>query len=106
MTEAPGALPPLLTASRRRLGLSQPRMAHLLDISLRQYQRWERGTSTPRPSECARIHAQLAFDSPTEAAPDLPVLTAEFAALRLQIDGLHSDVRRLEARLEPVGSEL
>ena len=105
MSESPGALRPLLTASRRQFGLTQPRMADLLGVSLRQYQRWERDSSTPRPREWARIVAQLELDTRlAAAAPDVPRLTAELTSLRLQIDGLQSEVRRLEAHLELVGS--
>lgn len=96
------ARPETLLDARARLGLAQPRMAALLDVSLRQYQRWEAGTSTPRAREWRRIVEKLQLDSSAHEASDpLAHLERELAALRLQVAGLQAEVRRLEARLEP-----
>ena len=94
--------PEALLDARARLGLAQPRMAALLDVSLRQYQRWEAGTSTPREREWGRIVEKLQLDVSTHGAFDtLTQFEHELAALRRQVDGLRAEVRRLETRLEP-----
>ncbi len=92
----------ILRDARRRLGLTQPRMAALLDVSLRQYQRWEVGTSTPREREWVRIVEKLQPDVSAHGRSDaLTQLERELAALRHQVESLRSELRRLETRLEP-----
>ena len=98
------ARPGVLLDARRRLELAQPRMAALLGVSLRQYQRWEAGTSTPREREWRRIIEKLQLDVSAHGSFDtLTQLEHELAALRLQVDGLRAELRRLETSLEPAG---
>lgn len=96
------ARPDVLRDARSRLGLAQPRMAALLDVSLRQYQRWEGGTSTPREREWVRIVDKLQLDMSAHGRSDaLTQLERELAELRHQVESLRSELRRLETRLEP-----
>ena len=71
----------------------QPRMAELLGVSLRQYQRWERGVSMPRARDAARIRATLARPAHE------PTLRAELAELRSQVDALRAELDLLRERL-------
>ena len=71
----------------------QPRMAELLGVSLRQYQRWETGASQPRPRDVARIKATLAG---TVREPDV---LDELAELRRRVNALSSELQALRARL-------
>ena len=71
----------------------QPRMAELLGVSLRQYQRWERGVSQPRPRDVARIKATLAG-----TARESDVLD-ELAELRRRVNALSSELQALRAQL-------
>jgi transcriptional regulator with XRE-family HTH domain len=83
------------------LGLPQPQMAALLDVSLRQYQRWEAGTSTPRTRERERILAVLSLRGRNgEASPPADVRD-ELHALRDEVEGLRHELQRLEALVRP-----
>lgn len=74
----------------------QPRMAELLGVSLRQYQRWERGVSSPRPRDAARIRATLRHgDLPPEE--NRHVLT-ELASLKRQLAELRAELAVVRAR--------
>lgn len=95
----------ILRDARSRLGVAQPRMAALLGISLRQYQRWEGGTSTPREREWVRIVQILELDVTAHGGSDATMkIEHELAALRHQVDGLRSELRRLETLLQPAES--
>ena len=99
------ALPPqttisdLLLQGRRRLGggdatrFPQPRMADLLGVSLRQYQRWERGDSRPSSRAAERIVRTLATEEPA------PV---EVASVVQQVEALQEEIRALRAELAAI----
>ncbi len=76
----------------------QPRMAELLGVSLRQYQRWERGVSNPRPRDAARIRATLlSGDVPAaeshELLHELSSLKRQLAELRAELDAVRARLR-------------
>lgn len=91
-----------LTLGRRRLGLSQSRMAELLQVSLRQYQRWEAATSAPRRRDRERIVAVL--DAPGSTDP--PDLRDKLEALREEVDGLRIELTLLKAWRNPAGGPI
>ncbi len=73
----------------------QPRMADLLGVSLRQYQRWERGSSHPSARAVERIERALAGKQARDevaAAGNGRVesLEAEIRALRAELDALRA----------------
>jgi transcriptional regulator with XRE-family HTH domain len=84
-----------LAQERRARGLSQPQMASLLGVSLRQYQRWEHGLSAPRERQLERIGAVLAAQE-RDVARDVAALRAELGHLRAQI----AEARRELASLQ------
>jgi len=55
----PQALGKRIIATRRRLGLSQERLAELLDIDPGTLGRWERGTTSPSKNLLRRLNAFL-----------------------------------------------
>jgi len=76
----------------------QPRMADLLGVSLRQYQRWENGTSHPPARERDRILGMLErADLVRGREPSS--LHDELATLRAQVDALRGEVAALRSRL-------
>lgn len=87
-----------LRLARTQLGLSQERMAHRLDVSLRQYQRWESGTTRPRPREWVRVRALL------DGAPEVTAhgLESQVSALQAEVERLRGEVQRLRALVGPV----
>lgn len=96
---APPQLAALLRTARRRYGLSQPAMAELLAVSLRQYQRWEHGVSEPRARAADRVLGMV--DADPRAPRRARALEDEVALLRREVDRLHARLARLESRLEP-----
>jgi transcriptional regulator with XRE-family HTH domain len=72
----------------------QPRMADLLGVSLRQYQRWERGSSRPSARALERIKQALAQEQARDAVPVLDervlALVVELRALRAELDALRA----------------
>lgn len=73
----------------------QPRMADLLGVSLRQYQRWERGDSHPSARAVERIRRTLA----DEQARD------DTAGIVEQVESLQSEIRALRAELDALRSQ-
>lgn len=73
----------------------QPRMADLLGVSLRQYQRWERGDSHPSARAVERIRRTLA----EERARD------DTAGIVEQVESLQSEIRALRAELDALRSQ-
>ena len=74
----------------------QPRMAELLGVSLRQYQRWERGVSVPRPRDIERIVATLSRVDPKGAFEQRLLL--ELATIKQELVELHAELDALRAR--------
>jgi len=72
----------------------QPRMAELLGVSLRQYQRWERGDSQPSLRAVERIRRTLAEeqgrDDTASIARQVESLQTELRALRAELDALRA----------------
>src|SRR5687768_11030401 len=80
-------LPVRLLAERRSRHLTQAEAAALLGISLRHYQRWERGTSTPRRRELERIAECL--DSPRrDYGREIDAIQREIERLREEVLGM------------------
>jgi transcriptional regulator with XRE-family HTH domain len=102
---APQDLALVLREGRASLGggdakrFPQPRMAELLGVSLRQYQRWERGVSQPRPRDLERIVATLAGGGTPAAPPEPGRLLEELASLRRQVNALRGELDTLRASL-------
>jgi DNA-binding transcriptional regulator YiaG len=92
------SIPDALRAGREQLGggdpkrFPQPRMADLLGVSLRQYQRWERGASRPSARAVERIKRALAQDQ--EQSRD------DTASIVLQVESLQTEIRALRAELD------
>jgi transcriptional regulator with XRE-family HTH domain len=94
------SLADLLREGRKRLGggdprgLPQPRMADLLGVSLRQYQRWERGSSRPSARGLERIartlDAERQDDGTVLLAKQVESLQAELRALRSELDAIRA----------------
>ncbi len=77
----------------------QPRMAELLGVSLRQYQRWERGSSLPSARAVERIKQTLADEQSREHLHDVvgtqvESLQSEMRALRAELDTLRASLRQ------------
>lgn len=92
----------LLRAERSRLGggdptrFSQPRMADLLGVSLRQYQRWEHGDSTPSSLAVERIRRRL---EETRVPPEeTETLEGRFESMQAEIRALRAELAELRAR--------
>lgn len=72
----------------------QPRMADLLGVSLRQYQRWERGASRPSARAVERIERALSGEQAQDAAQAvarrIESLEAQLRSLRAELDALHA----------------
>lgn len=86
-----------LVQERHARGLVQPQMADLLGVSLRQYQRWEHGSSVPRGRQLDRIRAVLG--ARTSDVGD------EVAALREELSALRAEVAATRAELEALTGE-
>jgi DNA-binding transcriptional regulator YiaG len=91
-------IPDVLRAGREQFGggdprrFPQPRMADLLGVSLRQYQRWERGASQPSARAVERIKRALAQDQQQSRE--------HTASIVLQVESLQIEIRALRAELE------
>ena len=68
----------------------QPRMADLLGVSLRQYQRWERGASQPSARAVERIRRTLAEERVRD----------DTGSIVLQVESLQTELRALRAELD------
>lgn len=72
----------------------QPRMAELLGVSLRQYQRWERGSSRPSARAVERIKQTLADDKSGghmhDVVKQVTSLQIELRELRTELDALRA----------------
>lgn len=72
----------------------QPRMAELLGVSLRQYQRWERGSSRPSARAVERIRRTLAEEQGRDDTASIVLqvesLQTEICALRAELDALRA----------------
>lgn len=68
----------------------QPRMADLLGVSLRQYQRWERGASQPSARAVERIKRTLAEGQSRD----------DTASIVQQVESLQTEIRALRAELD------
>lgn len=85
----------LLRDERSRLGGGDPtrfpqsRMAGLLGVSLRQYQRWEHGESRPTVAGIERIRRALAEHEAREAP----------AGIVAQVESMQDEIRALRAEL-------
>lgn len=90
----------LLRQGREQLGggdarrFPQPRMADLLGVSLRQYQRWERGDSQPSAHAVERIRRALAAEGRRE----------ETAGIELRVEALQAEIRAIRAELAALRS--
>lgn len=97
MDDARAALTADLLRLRRALRLSQSQMAAALNISLRQYQRWEHGTSAPRARELARIADALVQLAPGNGRNSAFEVERALGELGLELDALRAEVARLRA---------
>lgn len=94
-------IPDVLRAGRAELGggdpkrFPQPRMADLLGVSLRQYQRWERGASQPSARAVERIKRTLAEDPGRD----------DVGSIVLQVELLRSEIRALRAELDALRAQ-
>lgn len=70
----------------------QPRMADLLGVSLRQYQRWERGASQPSARAVERIRRTLSEEQGRDGIDGIvrqvESLQTELRSLRAELDAL------------------
>ena len=73
----------------------QPRMADLLGVSLRQYQRWERGDSQPSLRAVERIRRTLAEEQVRD----------DTASIVLQVESLQTEIRALRAELDALRAQ-
>lgn len=73
----------------------QPRMADLLGVSLRQYQRWESGDSHPSARAVERIRRMLAGEQARE----------DTAGIGEQVESLQSEIRALRAELDALRAQ-
>jgi hypothetical protein len=71
-------------------------MAAWLGVSVRQYQRWEVGGSTPRGRECDRVRGALANRSADAN------IAAELTALHDEVQALRAEVASVRARLDAI----
>lgn len=91
----------LLREERTYLGggdptrFSQPRMAELLGVSLRQYQRWERGDCQPSTAAVERIRRLLAA---TRVGADEEWTVGRIASVQDEIRILRAELAALRAR--------
>ena len=91
----------VLREGRTQLGggdpkrFSQPRMADLLGVSLRQYQRWERGSSRPSARAVERIKRTLAEEPGRD----------DVAAIVERVESLQSELRSLRAELDALRAQ-
>lgn len=69
----------------------QPRMAELLGVSLRQYQRWERGSSRPSARAVERIKQTLGEEQVYDGfVRQVEALQIEIRSLRAELDALRA----------------
>lgn len=93
-------IPDLLRRGREELGggdakrFPQPRMADLLGVSLRQYQRWERGDSQPSVHAIERIRRALDAEHGRE---DTASIEAQVVALQAEIQALRAELAALRS---------
>ena len=105
VASTPEDLAQTLRELRARLGegdatrFPQPRMANLLGVSLRQYQRWETGASRPPLRERERVLGMLARAELVERGRAASPLQEELHALRRQVESLRGELDALRARL-------
>lgn len=92
---AESSIADLLYEGRVQLGggdpkrFPQPRMADLLGVSLRQYQRWESGDSHPSARAVERIRRALAGEQARSGD----------AGIAERVESLQSEIRALRAEL-------
>lgn len=70
-------------------------MAELLGVSLRQYQRWERGSSRPSARAVERIKQTLADDDSGRHMDDV---VKQVASLQTELRELRSELDALRAQ--------
>jgi len=97
------SLPEVLVTFRAQGGaagrpLSQAAMAAAVGVSLRQYQRWERGQSRPRAAQLKQITDFVT----RRAEPDVEghsagVSRTEFSLLQAEVERLRGELERLRA---------
>lgn len=103
------SIPDVLRRGREQLGggdpkrFPQPRMADLLGVSLRQYQRWERGDSQPSLRAVERIRRTLAEEQAREDTAGVDLRLE--ASIALQIESLQSEIRALRAELDALRAQ-
>ena len=91
----------VLRQGREQLGggdpkrFPQPRMADLLGVSLRQYQRWERGASQPSARAVERIRRALAAEQRRD----------DVSSIVEQVESLQAEIRALRAELAELRSQ-
>lgn len=106
-----------LLALRKRKGLTQEEVARAVDITWRNYQRWEKGKVIPKPanvSKLARFYGTteeklLGLDghvsrTPRETRSLVRDLAGEINAMVIKHEKLSARVRELEARAASVQS--
>ncbi len=90
-----GRIPARLLQLRKERALSQEEAAHLMGVTVRAWQRWERGESVPYQRNLARVHE--VFGVPVEDFYDPTDAQFEGAAERLE--RIESSLERIEALL-------
>lgn len=89
--------PSELRVLRRRLRLTQTQMADVLGVSLRQYQRWEHGTSAPHARELSRITNSLEVLAAGNGRGSGSEVERALGDLRFELDRLRAEVAQLRA---------
>jgi transcriptional regulator with XRE-family HTH domain len=95
-------LPEVLITFRAQAGaaghpLSQAAMAAALGVSLRQYQRWERGVSRPRAAQLRQITELMTRGSDVEGHVATDVSRTEFSRLQAEVEALRAELDRLRS---------
>ena len=98
------SLPEVLVTFRAQAGaaghpLSQAAMAAAVGVSLRQYQRWERGQSRPRAAQLKQITEFVTrrAELDVEGHSATGVSRTEFSLLQAEVEALRAELERLRA---------
>lgn len=76
----------------------QPRMADLLGVSLRQYQRWERGASQPSARAVERIRRTLSEEQGRDGRDGIDGIVRQVESLQTELRALRAELDALRAQ--------